>query len=191
MENKRVYLQELRDIQRKKASPYFRGKIENCHGILKNLIEQSIVQLAQHFRPDIEGEEIFVSFVTKVQQSIRLREDIVVLHRFIEMIEEKADNARERMKVFESMKNYMLYFESFTFRLLRHDDYEEFVSFFNEICSAKREVIVGPGFKKLLDTVRHFKIYLETTLRHIANRPELSGKVIDNERVESLIRQYI
>lgn len=191
MENRRVYLQELRDIQRKKASPYFRGKIENCHGILKNLIEQSIVQLAQHFRPDIEGEEIFVSFVTKVQQSIRLREDIVVLRRFIEMIEEKVDNAREWMKVFESMKNYMLYFESFTFRLLRHDDYEEFVSFFNEICSAKRDVIVGPGFRKLLDMVRHFKIYLETTLGHIANRPELSGKVIDNERVESLIRQYI
>lgn len=191
MENRRIYLQELKDIQRKKASPFFRGKIENCHGIMKNLTEQSIVQLAQHFRPDIKGEEIFSSFVTKVQQSIRLREDIVVLHMFIEMIEEKANNVRERTKVFESMKNYMLYFESFTFRLLRHDDYEEFVAVFSEIRSAKSDVIVGPGFKKLLDLVRHFKIYLETTLGHIANRSELSEKMIDNERVESLIRQYI
>ena len=191
MENRRVYFQELRDIQRKKASPYFRGKIENCHGILKNLTEHSIVQLAQHFRPGIKGEEIFASFVTKVQQSIRLREDIVVLHRFIGMIDEKANNARERMKIFESMKNYMVYFESFTFRLLRHDDYEEFISFFNEIRSVRRDVIAGPGFKKLLDMVRHFKIYIETTLRHIANRPELGGKMLDNERVESLIRQYM
>ncbi len=191
MENRRVYLQELRDIQRKKASPYFRGKIENCHGILKNLAEQSIVQLAQHFKPDITGEEIFASFVTKVQQSIRLREDIVVLHRFIEMIEGRADKVRERMKVFESMKNYMLYFESFTFRLLRHDDYEEFTAFFNEIRSAKRDAVVGQGFRKLLDMVQHFKIYLETTLRHIENRSELGGKWIDSERVESLIRQYM
>jgi hypothetical protein len=191
MENRRVYLQELRDIQRKKASPHFRGKIENCHGILKNLTEQSVVQLAQHFGPDIKGEEIFVSFVTKVQQSIRLREDIFALYKFIGMIEERAGNPRERIKVFESMKNYMLYFESFTFRLLRHDDYEEFVMFFNEIRSAKRDVILGPGFKKLLDMIRHFKIYLETTLRHIANRSELGDKIIDMERVESLLRQYI
>jgi len=191
MENRRVYLQELRDIQRKKASPYFKGKIENCHGILKNLTEQSIVQLAQHFRPDIKGEEIFSSFVTKVQQSLRLREDIVVLHRFIGIIEDRADNARERMKVFESMKNYMLYFESFTFRLLRHDDYEEFAAFFSEIRSAKRDIIAGPKFGKLLDMVQHFRIYLETTLRHIENRPELGDKMIDNERVDSLIRQYM
>lgn len=191
MENRRVYLQELRDIQRKKASPHFRGKIENCHGILRNLTEQTVVQLAQHFRPDIEGEEIFASFVTKIQQSIRLREDIVVLHRFIAMIREKAANPGERLKVFESMRGYMLYFESFTFRLLRHDDYEEFIMFFNEIHSARRDVIMGPGFKKLLDMIRHFDVYLETTLRHISNRPELGDKVIDMGRVESLIGQYM
>lgn len=191
VENKRVYLQELRDIQRKKASPHFRGKIENCHGILRNVTEQSIVQLTQHFRPDIGGEEIFASFLTKIQQSIRLREDIVVLHRFITMIEERAVNAAERLKVFESMRNYMLYFESFTFRLLRHDDYEEFVMFFNEIHSAKREAITGPGFKKLLEMIRHFNIYLETTLRHIDNRSELGDKAIDIQRVEGLIGQYM
>jgi hypothetical protein len=191
MENRRVYLQELRDIQRKKASPHFRGKIENCHGILRNLTEQTVVQLAQHFRPDIEGEEIFSSFVTKIQQSIRLREDIVVLHSFIAMIKEKAGNAGERMKVFESMRGYMLYFESFTFRLLRHDDYEEFVMFFNEIHSARKDVIMGPGFKKLLDMIRHFDVYLETTLRHIANRSELGDKMIDMGRVEGLIGQYM
>jgi len=191
MENRRVYLQELRDIQRKKASPHFRGKIENCHGILKNLTEQSVVQLTQYFRPEIKGEEIFASFVTKVQQSIRLREDIFVLHKFIMTLEEKADDKGERLKVFESLKNYMLYFESFTFRLLRHDDYEEFVLFFNEMHSAKREVITGPEFKKVLEKTRHFRIYLETTLRHIGNRAELGDKAIDMERVESLIAQYM
>jgi hypothetical protein len=74
---------------------------------------------------------------------------------------------------------------------LRHDDYEEFVMFFNEIHSARRDVITGPGFKKLLEMVRHFSIYLETTLRHIDNRSELSDKAIDMQRVESLIAQYM
>ena len=191
MENRRVYLQEMRDILRKKASPHFRGKIENCHGILKNLTEQSIVQLTQYFRHEIPGEEVFASFVTKLQQSIRLREDIFVLHRFISMLEDKAGNVRGRLKVFESLRNYMLYFESFTFRLLRHDDYEEFAVFFNEINTAKKEAVTGADFRKLLERIRHFRIYLETTLRHIGNRSELNDKSIDMERVESLIRQYL
>jgi hypothetical protein len=191
MENRRVYLQEMRDVFRKKASPRFRGKIENCHGILKNLTEQSIVQLTHHFAPEVPGEEIFASFVTKMQQSVRLREDIFVLQRFITMIEEKAGNVRWRLRVFESLRNYMLYFESFTFRLLRHDDYEEFAEFFNEVNAAGKDTATGADFNRLLEKIRHFRIYLETTLRHIGNRSELNDKSIDMERVESLIRQYM
>jgi hypothetical protein len=191
MENRRVFQQEMRDILRKKASPQFRGKIENCHGILGNLTEQSVVMLTQHFRPDILGEEIFASFVTKLQQSIRLREDIFALHRLISLLEERAGSVRERIKVFESLRNYMLYFESFTFRLLRHDDYEEFSVIFNEINAAGSQAVSGTDFGKLLERIRHFKIYLETTLRHIENRSELNDKSIDMERVKSLLRQYL
>ncbi len=191
METRRVYLQELKDIHRKKASVHFRGKIENSHGILKNLTEQSIVQLSQFYKPDITGEKIFESFVTKLEQSLRLREDIFVLHRFINILENYAGNPNDRLKIFVCLRNYMLYFESFTFRLLRHDDYEEFVLFFNELNTVKKDVILGTGFHKLLEKILHFKIYLETTLRHIGNRSELSDKSLDMERVESLIKQYM
>ncbi len=191
MENRRVFLQELKDIHRKKASPHFRGRIENSHGILKNLTEYSIVQLTQYFRPEAAGETIFVSFVTKLQQSIRLREDIVVLHRFLGLLEQKETNVREWGRVFESLRSYMLYFESFTFRLLRHDDYEEFAHFFNEMNGLKRDAAGGSGFRKVMERVRHFKIYVETTLRHIENRSELNGKELDLKRVEDLMGQYI
>jgi archaeosine-15-forming tRNA-guanine transglycosylase len=191
METKRVYLQELKDIHRKKMSSQFRGKIENGHGILKNLTEQSIVLLSQYFKPEIKGEDIFESFVTKVEQSLRLREDIFVLHEFISLFESRVESLKERTKFFVSLKNYMLYFESFTFRLLRHDDYEEFLQFFNEINSVNNKAVCGPEFDKIFDRIMHFKIYLETTLRHINNRSEISGKELDMERVKSLIDQYI
>ncbi len=191
MESRRVFHQELRDIHRKKATPHFRGKIENSHGILKNLTEQSIVQLAGYFKPGTRGEELFVSYLTKVQQSLRLREDIVVLHRFVVLIETRAARPAERIRAFESLKNYMTYFESFTFRLLRHDDYEEFARFFSDMHAVKPETISGEGFRKIMDKIIYFKIYLETTLRHIENRAELAGKEIDAERVENLLSQYL
>jgi hypothetical protein len=191
METKRVYQQELKDIQRKKASVNFRGKIENSHGILKNLTEQSVVQLAQHYDPAVRGEEVFLSFMTKVEQSMRLREDIHALHSLVSMFCARADDPRERLRLFESLRNYMLYFESFTFRLLRHDDYEEFAVFFHELNSVKRDTAAGQGFAKVLEKVRHFKIFLETTLRHIGNRAELTDKPLDTARIESLINQYL
>ena len=106
-------------------------------------------------------------------------------------MERKSGAPQDRLKVFESLKNYMLYFESFTFRLLRYDDYEGFVLFFNELNSITREMILGPGFQAIMEKVMHLKIFLETTLQHIGNRSELSGTEVDMDRVKELINQYL
>jgi hypothetical protein len=191
METRRVYQQELKDILRKKASIRFRGKIENSHGILKNLTEQSVVQLTQHFSPEISGVEVFASFMNRIEQSFRLREDIHVLHAFVALFCSKAEDPAQRLKSFESLRNYMLYFESFTFRLLRHDDYEEFTIFFHDLNSIKKEMLAGPAFPKILEKTKQFRIFLETTLRHIGNRSELMDKQLDTVRIETLMSQYL
>jgi len=87
--------------------------------------------------------------MTRKEQSRRLREDIFALHKFVALLEKKAAAPQNRLKVFESLKSYMLYFESFTSRLLRYEDYEEFVLFFNELNSVKNETVLGPGFLRL------------------------------------------
>jgi hypothetical protein len=191
METKRVFLQELKEIQRKKVSAHFRGKIENSHGILKNLSEQSVVQISQFFNPDLNGDQIFDSFVTKLEQSLRLREDIYVLHKFIALLEKASENPKKRLQVFTSLKNFMLYFESFTFRLLRYDDYEEFVVFSQNIKSTRNDTVLGKKFHKVLDNSLQFKIFLETSLRHLSNRAELNGKAVDMSRVDALVSQYL
>ena len=190
METRRVYLQELKDVLRKKASIKFRGKIENSHGILKNLTEQSVVQLTQYFDPAVSGVEVFASFMDKIEQSVRLREDIHVLHAFVVLFCAKAGDPGERLKSFESLQNYMVYFESFTFRLLRHDDYEEFSLFFHDLNTIRKEMLTGQVFPKILDKIKQFRIFLETTLRHIGNRSELMDKQIDMVRIETLMSQY-
>lgn len=186
METKRVYLQELKEIMREKAPQQFRGKTENSFGILKNLIEQSIVQLAQFYKPDIKGKDIFVSFTTKLFQSMKLQEDVFILHRFLTLLEEQAGLQEKSPDIFASMKTYMRYFESFTFKLLRSDDYNEFASFFNWIFSMKESEL-----NKILDKIHNFRIFLETTLRHIANRDELKDKSIDTDKAEKLLNQYL
>ncbi|HWR58935.1 MAG TPA: hypothetical protein VN328_08620 [Thermodesulfovibrionales bacterium] len=189
MESKRVFMQELREVFRNKSPQFLKGRIENSHGILKNLTEQSTIQLVHFFAPDIKDGDIFETYIPRVEQSLRLREDILVLHRFLSLLEEAT--AEEKARVFDAMRNFMLYFQSFTFKLLRYDDYEEFASFFTKVLGFNRNEVRGKGFDKLADKIRQFRIFIETCLRQIANRADLAGVPVDKKRIENSLSQYL
>jgi hypothetical protein len=190
IESQRVFEQELKKTLISKPSQYPQGRIENSHGILKNLTEQSILQIVQFFRPEIGGNEIFESFLTKLEQSLRLREDLLIFHNLLILMEEqKSDEAQ--LQVFAAMKNFMLYFQSFTARLLRYDDYEEFSSFFDKILTFTPSDISGKNLAKLMDRIKQFRIFIETCLRQLSHRAELIDRPADMERVEASLKQYL
>lgn len=189
MESKRVYNQELREVFRNRSVSYLKARIENSHGILKNLTEQSIIQIVQYFDPSLKGEDIFDSFVTKLEQSLRLRDDVIILERFLRLFEE-TEAIGERQRVFDAMINYMLYFESFTFRLLRYEDYEEFAAFFEKVLSLGRE-LSDKNIQVLLDEVHKFRIFVETCIRQISNRAELLNTQPDMEKINNSLKQYL
>lgn len=189
MESKRVYEQELREIFRNRSASNIKARIENSHGILKNLSEQSIIQTVQFFIPSIKGEDIFESFITKLEQSLRLRDDVIILHKFLELLE-GSKSRKERQRVLDAMINYMLYFQSFTFRLLRYEDYEGFAAFFDKVLSIGRD-LKKKNMQDFFEEVHRFKIFVETCIRQISNRAELSNSQPDMEKIENSIRQYL
>ncbi|NWF76681.1 MAG: hypothetical protein HXY53_08985 [Nitrospirae bacterium] len=186
METKRVYLQELKEIFRKKAPQQFIGRIENSHGILKNLIEQCIVQISQALDSSIQGQEIFESFSTKLAQSLKLREDIYVLRSLLSRLESTQSLSGDFPLILESTKDFMHYFESFTFKLLRYDDYDEFANFFHDFFLS-----TNLSDNKMLEKIHNFKIFLEATLQHISKRAELIDKPLDIQRAEELLNKYL
>ncbi|MDA8173408.1 MAG: hypothetical protein M0018_02315 [Nitrospiraceae bacterium] len=203
MERKRVFRQELRDFPALPASRQ-RGKIENSHGILKNLIEHSVVAIVQHWAPAVKGEEIFDSFMTKREQSMRLREEMALLGRLLALFEKKSGGQRNRAVLLTALKNYMRHFESYTFRLLRYEDYEEFASFFVELSA-----LLGPspkkgqmlpdrtipqpagGFEKLLEKCAHFAVFVDSMLEHINKRAELMAEPMDPARTDRALKKLI
>ena len=148
--------------------------------------------MARLFKPEIRGEDIFPSYTTRLEQSLKLREDVYTLFKFFEIFELAANEKKEILKpLFNALKAYMLYFESFTFRLLRHDDYEEFNRFFSEFLSLNEEVLSGASLEKLLQDIHSFKIFLETTVRFISQRTELHGRDLDINKVNSVLQQFL
>jgi hypothetical protein len=187
MESKRVYQQELKDIFEYESPSHLRGKIENSQGILKNLIEHTIINLAQYWKPDIKGENIFKDFVNKTEQSMKLRENIYVLSRVLMLLEESVDDPKEKIHMLRSLKICMEYFEKTTFKLLRYDDYDEFQNFFVEALSYE----MNEDFKKFITRCQYFIVFLDTTLRHIENRAELKDMPLDTGKAEDVVRQFV
>ncbi len=188
MESKRVFQQEMKDIFEKKSPSQFRSKIENSRGILKNLTEQTIIQLAKYWKPNINGERIFDFFINKTAQSVKLREDIYVLNRLLMGVQKKAGSTDEGRNSFRVLMNYMDYFEDFSFKLIRYDDFEEFSRLFFQIKGDyKNNVETG----KLLESCHLFNIFLDTTLRQIHNRAELKNRKFDIDKMEDFVRQYL
>jgi hypothetical protein len=187
MESKRVFQQELRDIYERKNPMQLRGKIESGRGILKNLVEQAIIQLSKYWSHEIKGEAIFEVFITKTAQSMKLREDMYVLNRLLSEVSREKD-AQKRTGMLSMLMNYMDYFENFTFKLLRYDDYEQFSGMFFKI----RDMFqAGDDLKKLLDLCHQFNIYLDTTLRAIGQRADLKERTLDTDRAEEIVKQYL
>ncbi len=191
METKRVYEQELRDILSRTNQGLVKGRIENSYGILKNAAEQAILQIVQAFKPELRGEDIFPSFENRYEQSLRLLEDVTVLSLFFRLLEENFDNPRDREGLFASLRGYMLYFQSFTFKLLRYEDYEEFSKFFEDFLAIPPESAVSSTAEKILQKCRRFRIYLDTTLNLISQRAELKGRAVDAESLREIMVQFL
>ena len=187
MESKRVFQQELRDVYEQDNKVKVRGRIEAARGILRNLSEQTIIQMIRYWNPDILPEDIFDVFITKTAQSIKLREDVYVLNKLMAAVNAVKDPARKN-SVLTMLMNYMEYFENFTFKLLRYDDYEQFSSFFNKIHIQFKG---GGDLKEVGDTCHQFKIYLDTTLGHLQQRGDIQSKPLDVEKANEIAKQYL
>ena len=133
-------------------------RIENSHGILRDCFQQSVIQLAQGFDPEIEGKRIFPQYQTHLEQSQLLKRDllalIVAVHKFA--VEPSEDRAG-------SMKRLISHFYDRSLRFLMYRDWSSFESFAAELLKCDNI----PG---LIQIAHRFETYLKTLLREVSKR---------------------
>lgn len=188
MESRRVYNVEMKDIFEKRQAHQLRSKIENSSGILRNLTEQSIIQIAQIWRPHLRGEDVFNDFVTKSALSMQLREDLHVLGRVLSVCHKDDVAPAMRIEGRGGLLKVMKYFEENTFKLLRYDDLKEIMSFFQELRSL---IETDPDGEKFKEKCHLLAILSSTTISQIDNRAELVGKPLNLEKADGIVRQYM
>jgi hypothetical protein len=152
---------ELTDIYSFKQSETVYTSIENSHGILRDSFQQSVVQLAQVFEPEIYGKQIFEEHSTKLEQSLALRRDLIRLIRAVHYIGRGGDS--------EAVSQIKEMVSGFNDRSLRYLMYRDWASF--EMFHAEMERCDSVG--GLVQIAHRFETYLRTLLREVGKRSVL------------------
>lgn len=162
MELRKAFEHELAGAGDERQPHYLYAKIENAHGLLRNCYQQSIVSLAQMFEPELEGEQLFGAFQTKLDQSLSLRHDIWKLLRAVRhAVEERLGTKPVHlMEILNAFREHGL-------RLLMYKDWESFERFYEEIEAAD-------GEPQTAHVLHRFEAYLETLFSQVNMRAVLS-----------------
>jgi hypothetical protein len=160
-EIKKVFSHELVGLVYLRHAPPIFAKVENSHGMLKNSLQQSIVQISQAFDPSFDGSQVFSSYVTRLEQSRQLLREISLLLEALRHFEDVADH--------ETLSALRKNFENFRETSLKHlmfKDWEEYEKFLDEIAGSKTR-------EMLRFALRRFRVFMEALHGEVSKRSVL------------------
>jgi len=163
LEMKKVYNNELIGVTHIPQIEELYTRIDNSKGILANHLRQWIVMIAQSFNKELKGEEIFTDFRTKMQQSLRLRKDLWLLMRYVDLFEQK-----RMIKVYETLRKEINRFQRSSMRYLLYRDLKDFKMLVQNFDNAE-------SLKHLLVANHKFSTYLSILFQQVGRRAALSS----------------
>jgi hypothetical protein len=171
MDLKKVFGRELVGFVYLRQAPPIYAKVENSHGLLRDCFQQSIVSLVQIFEPNFDGTQLFESFQTKVDQSIRLRMDIWRLLSGLRKFE-----AQPEQNKITAVIELMAVFRDSSLKYLMYKDWDDFEKLLEE-------AIVTRTLDEFLKVVHVFSTFLEALLGQINMRAVLANHPFDYPEV--------
>ena len=196
METRKVFEQLLLDFSLTASISNLRSGLEATHGLLNSFLQQTIVNIVQCVLPDIEGKDIFGDFVSRREQSKRLREDLWVFHELlvelVRLFSDPEQTRTARRDGYDGLLEFLTYFLDLTFPLVRAADHETFAAFISGVHALENEVFESENRnREIARNFEHFRIFLETTLGHINQRVDLQDIPLQTEHAENLLSKFI
>jgi hypothetical protein len=167
MDLKKVFGRELVGFVGLTQPPPIYAKVENSHGLLRDCFQQSVVSLVQIFEGSFEGTELFESFHTKLDQSMRLRLDIWRLLSALRKFEANSEQAKIAGAI-----EAMAQFRDSSLKYLMYKDWDDFEKMMEEAIAAR-------SLEEFLKVVHVFSTFLEALLGQVNMRAVLANHVFD------------
>lgn len=161
LELKKVVNLELLGSSSRRQIESLRVHVENSHGILRDCFQQSVVQLAQVFNPEIEGRDVFDDFVERQERSVELRQGLGELLEALAVFQTEPSEA-----AVETLRTEVSRFYDNHMRYLMYRDWADFERFFIELLKTHEA-------RELVSFAHRFETFLTTLNREVQKRAVL------------------
>lgn len=163
MEVKKVMELELVDVALMKDPKLVFGRLENACGILRDLFQQNIIALAETYSSEVDGRVLFPDYRTRLEQSVRLRDDLWSLVLATVAFQKSSDK--------KSLKALVGGLDEFRRGSMRHLMFKDWSLFERFHAGFSRE----RAARTFLPAAHQFEVFLRTLVREIGKRSVLSG----------------
>ncbi|HUT52623.1 MAG TPA: hypothetical protein VM658_04475 [bacterium] len=198
VEIRKMFELELKDAAQVTELNPFRIGVIRSRGLLTNIFQQGIIQMGLIVDPELSGKDVFPDFISRLEESLKLRRDIWLFHKVIENTErvmEDGELKNETIPMMESVKtlrNFIFYYQNISFQFVRAYDREHFQKFFEKVdVFQMADLEVAEKRAEFKREIHGFKMFLETTLANINNRAELHDMPFGAEEGERILAQFL
>lgn len=162
MEVRKVMEVELVDVVLMKDPKLIFARMEDASGILRDLFQQSVIGLAETFSSEVDGKVLFPDYRTRLEQSLKLRDDLWMLVVTTGSFMKNPDK--------RTLRNLVGELDSFRRGAMRYLMFKDWSLFerFHAGFSRERQP------KAFLPAANQFDVFLRTLVREIGKRSVLS-----------------
>jgi hypothetical protein len=163
MELRKVTEVELVDVVLMKDPKLIFARMEDATGILRDLFQQNIIGLAETFSSEIDGRILFPDYRTRLEQSVRLRDDLWGLLQAVTAFTKSPDK--------RTLKAMVDTLDSFRRGSMRHLMFKDWSLFERFLAGFSRERTP----RTFLPAAHQLEVFLRTLVREVSKRSVLTG----------------
>lgn len=163
MELRKVMELELVDVVLMKDPKLVYARMEDAAGILKDLFQQSVIGLAETFSSEVDAKTLFPEYRTKLDQSLRLRDDLWSLLQTVQGFSRATDK-----KALRAMAEALDAFRRGSMKHLMFKDWSLFDRFQTGFSRERTP-------RAFLPAAHQFEVFLKTLIREVSKRSVLSS----------------
>jgi hypothetical protein len=198
LEQVKVYEQQLPAVSGVGTWDQFIERTGFALGSLKSFIQNAAAMLAKELDPTVDVTNMFPDFVSAAERSERLRRDVwmfrMVLRAFIEKTKGsfRTTDQWSEMSTFRFVREFVGYFRSMGYQLLRYSDYAEFDKFMALVDRLREgDVLEVQRISNVIAACEDFMTFLDKTFEAVSRREELIGVTFDKKEAARTLKLFL
>ncbi len=198
LEIRKVFEQQLLPFAELLTPADLVGRTKRAISEFRDYLMQSVLRIAQVFKPELVGTQIFEAFVHERAQSERLRRDIWIFMQIMRGFLAKAAAAPEAVNSWDSQSSYsfvrefIVYFRNLGYHLLRTSEYQRFSEFMVQVEGlSATDVHDRISIDVFVQECEVFRRYLKDVFESLGMSHTLVNTTFDKHAAAQTLRLYL